>query len=67
MRCNMCGGHATFEHTVFKGPAPIKVRLCEACSSKANANDYLAKIKATHDHAAKGALVDQFLKLVGKV
>jgi protein-arginine kinase activator protein McsA len=66
MRCTMCGGHATLDQTVFQGPTPIRVRLCEACAQKANANDHLAKIKAAHDKATKAAAVDQFLKVIGK-
>jgi hypothetical protein len=62
----MCGGHATFEHTVFRGTSPVKVRLCEPCSQKANATDHLAKIKAAPDHAAKSAAVESFLQIVGK-
>ncbi len=66
MRCILCGGHATFTHTLFKGTTPHKVNLCEPCTQKAQANDHLAKIKAAHDHASKGAAVDQFLKVLGK-
>ena len=66
MRCIMCGNHATFTHTLFKGTAPVKVNLCEPCVQKAHANDHMAKIKAAPDHAAKGAAVDSFLKAVGK-
>jgi protein-arginine kinase activator protein McsA len=66
MRCTMCGSHATFTHTLFKGTAPVKVNLCDPCAQKSRANEHLAKIKAAHDHAAKGAAVDQFLAAIGK-
>jgi hypothetical protein len=66
MRCIMCGGHANFEHTVFRGTNPVKIRLCDPCAQKAQASDHLAKIKAAPDHAAKTAAVEQFLKVVGK-
>jgi hypothetical protein len=66
MRCILCGGHATFTHTLFKGSTPHKVNLCDPCAQKSQARDHLAKIKAAPDHATKGAAVDQFLKALGK-
>jgi hypothetical protein len=66
MRCMMCNQHATFEHTVFQGTSPIKVKLCNACATKVDAPGQLAKIKAAPDHAAKNAAVTTFLKAVGK-
>jgi hypothetical protein len=66
MRCTMCGGHATFDHTVFQGTTPIKVRLCDGCAQKASATDHMAKIKAAPDRAAKAAAVELFLKVLGK-
>jgi protein-arginine kinase activator protein McsA len=66
MRCILCGSHATFTHTLFKGTTPYKVNLCEPCTQKSQANEHLAKIKGAHDHAAKGVAVDQFLKVLGK-
>ena len=66
MRCFLCSGHATFEHTVFQGTAPVKVRLCESCAEKIDADNHLSAIKAAPDHAAKTAAVESFLKAVGK-
>ncbi len=66
MRCMMCHQHATFEHTVFQGTSPVKVRLCEPCAGKVDATGQLAKIKAAPDHASKNAAVAVFLKAVGK-
>lgn len=66
MRCIMCGGHATFTHTVFKGTSPHKVNLCDPCTQKAQATEHMAKIKAAPDRDAKSAAVDQFLKVLGK-
>ena len=66
MRCILCGGHATFSHTLFKGTTPHKVNLCDPCAQKSNASERMAKIKAAHDHAAKGAAVDEFLAAIGK-
>lgn len=66
MRCILCGSHATFTHTVFKGTTPHKVNLCDPCSQKAQAADHMAKIKAASDKNAKGAAVDEFLKVLGK-
>ena len=65
MRCKMCGAHATWEHTVFKGMAPTKVRLCAGCEQKIQADQKLAQIKATADHDAKDAAVDAFLAELG--
>jgi hypothetical protein len=62
----MCDQHGTFEHTVFQGMKPIKVRLCASCAGKVGADQHLAKIKGAADHAAKAAAVDAFLKAVGK-
>jgi len=66
MRCIMCGGHATFNQTIFKGAAAFPVRLCEACAGKARATEHMAKIKGAQDHATKTAAVEEFLKDVGK-
>lgn len=66
MRCIMCGAHATFIHTLFKGTTPHKVNLCDPCAQKSQANDHMAKIKATHDKDAKGAAVESFLRALGK-
>jgi protein-arginine kinase activator protein McsA len=66
MRCILCGNHATFTHTLFKGTTPHKVNLCDPCAQKAQAADHMAKIKAASDHAAKGAAVETFLKALGK-
>jgi len=65
MRCIMCGGHATFTHTLFKGTTPHKVNLCDPCAQKAKATDHMAHIKAAPDKDAKGAAVDEFLKELG--
>ena len=65
MRCKLCGGHATWEHTVFKGTAPTKVRLCAGCEQKIRADEQLARIKSVTDHDAKMAAVDDFLKQAG--
>ena len=65
MRCKMCGDHATWEHTVFKGTAPTRVRLCAACEQKIQADNMLAEIKDAPDHDAKAAAVDAFLREVG--
>jgi len=65
MRCVMCGSHATWEKTVFKGTEPTRIRLCESCQSKVQADDRIARIKAAPDHDAKLAEVDRFLKDVG--
>ena len=66
MRCILCNDHATFEHTVFQGTVPVKVRLCEPCAEKIDADHHLSTIKAAPDHAAKNAAVESFLKAVGK-
>ena len=65
MRCVICKDHATFEHTVFKGTEPVKVRLCDACASKVEAEKHLSLIKDAPDHSAKNAAVEGFLKIVG--
>jgi uncharacterized protein YlaI len=64
--CIVCKKHATFEHTIFKGTSPVKVCLCPECTEKSGAEAHIAKIKGTHDKAAKHAAVDEFLKAVGK-
>ena len=45
MRCIVCGGHATWERTVFKGTEPTRVRLCDACQAKVQADTRIARIK----------------------
>ena len=65
MRCIMCGGHATWERTVFKGTNPTRVRLCDPCQAKVQADDRIARIKAAPDHDAKSAAVDEFLRELG--
>ena len=65
MRCKMCGEHATWEHTVFQGTSPTKVRLCSGCEQKIQADEQLARIKAAPDRDAKLAAVDSFLREVG--
>jgi hypothetical protein len=62
----MCGGHATFNQTVFKGTTPYKVNLCDPCAQKSQATEHMAQIKAAPDKTAKGAAVEQFLKVLGK-
>lgn len=66
MRCTMCDQHATFEHTVFQGTKPTRVRLCASCAGKVGADQHLAKIKGAADHDAKAAAIEAFLKAVGK-
>lgn len=66
MRCVMCTEHATWEHTVFKGTAPTKVRLCEDCAGKVGADGHLERIKAAPDHETKDQAVGEFLSAVGK-
>ena len=65
MRCKMCGGHATWEHTVFKGTEPTRIRLCEPCKQKIQADEKLAVIKAAPDHDSKAAAVDSLLSELG--
>ena len=65
MRCKMCGGHATWEHTVFKGTAPTRIRLCAPCEQKIQADEKLAQIKAVTDHDARLAAVDSLLTELG--
>ena len=66
MICIVCKKHATFDHTVFRGPSPVKVTLCGECSDKTGAEGLLAKIKTAPDKPAKHAAVDEFLKAVGR-
>lgn len=66
MKCNLCNQHATFEHTVFQGTTPTRVRLCAPCAGKVGAEQHLAKIKGAPDHSAKLAAVEAFLRAVGK-
>ena len=65
MRCKMCGGHATWEHVVFRGTSPTKVRLCDPCRQNVKADEQLAQIKDATGHDAKNAAVDSFLKQLG--
>ena len=65
MRCKMCGGHATWEHTVFKGTAPTRIRLCAPCEQKVQADEKLARIKAAADPDAKLEAVDSLLSELG--
>ena len=65
MRCKMCGGHATWEHTVFKGTDPTRIRLCAPCEQKIQADEKLARIKAAPDSEAKDAAVDALLAELG--
>ena len=65
MRCIVCGNHATWERTVFKGTEPTRVRLCEGCQAKVQAEDRIAQIKAAPDKDAKIAAIDDFLKELG--
>jgi len=65
MRCMMCGGHANWERTVFKGTSATRVRLCDPCQAKVHADDQIERIKAAPDHDAKTAAVDAFLKDLG--
>ena len=65
MRCIVCGGHSTWEHTVFKGTQATRVRLCDPCQTKVNADDQLARIKAAPDHDSKTEAVANFLRDLG--
>jgi len=65
MRCIVCGNHATWERTVFKGTEATRVRLCDGCQTKVQADDRIARIKAAPDHDAKTAAVDDFLRELG--
>jgi len=66
MICIVCKKHASFDHTFFKGPTPVKVSLCPECVQKTGADDHLAAIKGAADRNAKHAAVDAFLKAVGR-
>jgi hypothetical protein len=62
----MCGEHATLDHTVFQGTAPVKVRLCDPCGDKVDIQKHLSLIKSASDHAAKTSAVEDLLKALGK-
>jgi hypothetical protein len=66
MICMVCKKHASFEHTMFRGPSPVRVTLCDECKGKTGAEAHLAKIKGSADRPAKHAAVEEFLKAVGK-
>ena len=66
MICIVCRKHATFDHTLFRGASPVHVTLCPECTTKTGADGHLAKIKATVDKTARHAVVEEFLKAVGK-
>jgi len=66
MICILCKKHATFEHTVFKGPMPHRVTLCGECSTTTGAQGHVDRIKSAADKTAKHAAVDEFLKSVGR-
>jgi len=66
MICIVCKKHATFEHTVFKGPSPIRVSLCPECTEKTGAEAHIAAMKAATDKVAKHAASDALLKAVGR-
>ena len=64
--CVVCKKHATFEHTVFRGPSPVKVSLCPDCTTSTGAENHLSTIKNASDKGAKHAAVEAFLKAVGR-
>ena len=66
MICMVCHKHASFEHTMFRGPSPVRVVLCPECTTKTGAEGHLEKIKGSTDKTAKHAAVEEFLKAVGK-
>ena len=66
MICIVCKKHATFDHTVFKGPSPIKVTLCPDCTTTTGAEGHIAAMKSATDKVAKHAAVDALLKAVGR-
>lgn len=66
MICIVCKKHATFEHTVFKGPSPVKVTLCPECTAKTGAEGHIAAMKAATDKAGKHAATEALLKAVGR-
>ncbi len=66
MRCRMCGKHANFSHTVFRGTTPTTVRLCDGCREQTRAEEHIAAIKAASDRDAKSVAVGEFLKVLGE-
>lgn len=66
MRCMLCKGHATFDQTVFQGAVATKVRLCDPCAAKVNAQEHMAQIRGAPDHQTKTQAVAAFLKKLGK-
>ncbi|MHC4939603.1 MAG: hypothetical protein ACYTHK_11585 [Planctomycetota bacterium] len=65
MKCIVCGGHSTWERTVFKGMEPTRVRLCDACQAKVQADARIARIKDAPDKDAKMEAIDEFLRELG--
>jgi hypothetical protein len=65
MRCVMCGSHATWEKTVFKGTEATRVRLCDPCQAKVRADERIDRIKAAPDKDARLQAVDDFLTELG--
>ena len=66
MICIVCKKHATFDHTVFRGPSPVKITLCPDCTTTTGADTHLAAMKSAPDKVAKHAAVDALLKAVGR-
>jgi hypothetical protein len=64
--CMVCHKPASFMHTVFKGMTPLKIALCPECTTKTQAEEHVAAMKATTDKAAKHAAMEALLKAVGK-
>lgn len=66
MLCMLCKKkHADWEHAVFHGTMPTRVRLCPDCAQEKDANGHMARIKDADNHEAKNAAVAEFLRVLG--
>lgn len=57
--------HADWEHAVFHGTTPTRVRLCLPCAEEKNADGHMERIRTASDHEAKNAAVAEFLGALG--
>ena len=66
MLCMLCKKkHADWEHAVFHGTTPTRVRLCLDCAQEKDANGHMEKIYAADNHDAKNDAVANFLQALG--
>ena len=58
MRCMKCSRPASFEHVIYQGSSPSRLRLCPECAAKVEAEARIERIRSAAADSRHAEVLD---------